>query len=222
VSRKKRLIFLVIGGLAIVVVLICFGLYFAVQYEPAFYRNAVQIDPAALEKGSDQMLQKTAALTSAVKKRGRWEALFTAEQVNGWLAVDLVKNHPNTLPPGFYAPRVAVEPTQVTLACRYEHGVIHSVLSLTVEPYMPEPNILAMRIIKARIGLLPAPLGQVVEGISRAARDMELQLAWRSAGGCPVALLSLPQTDNNRAVRIETLQLGEGEVYVQGTAASRK
>jgi len=220
-SRRVRLTVLIVGGLATTAVLLLLGLYLAAWHEPAFYREAMHIEPVVLEKGSDRMLQQTTALASAVKKRGHWEALFTAEQINGWLAVDLVRNHPHTLPPELHDPRVAIDAKRVTLACCFDHDGLHSVLSLTIEPYVPEPNLLALRIVNARAGLLPVPLGQVLDRISEAARDTGLHLEWRRAAGDPVAMLSLPPADD-RPVRVETLRLGEGEVYVEGTTKAAK
>jgi uncharacterized protein YpmS len=222
VSRRLRLFLLIIVGLAVLVALVLLGLYLAARHEPAFYREAMEIDAAVLEKASDRMLQQTTALASAVKKEGRWEALFTAEQINGWLAVDMVKNYPNTLPPTLRDPRVAIDPKQVTVACRFEQDGANSVLSLTVQPYVPEPNVIALRIVKARAGLLPLPLRPVTDGLSQAVRDMQLRPEWRHAGGDPVLMLSFLPTDNARSVRIETLRLGDGEIYVAGTTQAQK
>jgi uncharacterized protein YpmS len=221
VSRRIRLILLVLGGLAALIVLALLGLYAAARHEPAFYRKALEIEPAVLEKASGRMIQQSTALVSAVKKEGHWEALFTAEQINGWLAVDMVKNHPRALPTGLHDPRVAIDPKQITVACRFERGGTHGVLTLTVEPYVPEPNMVALRIVKARAGLLPVPLDRVLKGLSQAARNMQLQLQWRQAGGDPVAMLSLPPADHH-PVRIESLRLGEGEIYVEGTTHEAK
>ena len=96
-SRRFRLAFLIAGGLAVLVALVLLGLYLAARHEPAFYRQAMEIDNAVLEKASDRMLQQATALASAVKKEGRWEVLLTAQEINGWLAVDMVRNHPNAL-----------------------------------------------------------------------------------------------------------------------------
>jgi hypothetical protein len=221
-SRKLRLSLWIAGGLAVLVVLALLGLYLAAQHEPAFYREALKIDTAALDKGSDRMLQQTAALQSAVQKEGRWEALFTAEQINGWLAVDRAKNHPNSLPPMLSDPRVAVDSKQVTFACRYQGGWISSVASVTIEPAVPEPNVLALRIVKARAGLLPLPLGSIVDSLTRTAQNMNLRLEWRHAGSDPVAMLSLPETDGEQTVRIDTLRLDDGEIYVAGSTHRRK
>ncbi len=221
-SRRLRLLLLIIGGLAVLVVLILLGLYLAARHEPVFYREAMEIEPVVLEKASDRMLQQATALASAVKKEGHWEALFTAEQINGWLAVDMVKNHSNALPPTLRDPRVVIDPKQVTIACRFQQGGAESVLSLTVEPYVPEPNVVALRIVKARAGLLPLPLRPVTDGLSQAARDMQLRLEWRHTGSDPVAMLSFPSSTDNRLVRIETLRLGDGEIYVAGTTPAKK
>ena len=216
--RLLRLLLVISIALLVVALLVLLCLYLAAQYEPAFYREALEADPAEQEKASDQMLQQATALASALKKTGRWEAVITAEQINGWLAVDMVKNHPNALPPTLRDPRVTIGPNTITVACRLEQDGQSSVISLTVEPYMSEPNVLALRIVKARMGLLPMPLGNVFDRLSQAARDMRLHLKWGQASGDPVALLTLPAAeDNGRQVRIETLRLGDGEIYLAGS-----
>lgn len=221
-SRRIRLLLFIAIGVAVTIALVLLGLYFAARHEPAFYREALEIDPAVLEKASDDMLRRSTALASAVKKKGHWEALFTAEQINGWLAVDMVKNHADALPPTLHDPRVSIHEKQITIACRFEQGGVNSVLSLTVEPSMPEPNVIALRIVKARAGLLPVPLAQVLDRVSQAARGMECRLEWRRTGGDPVAMLSFPDADDDQPISIESLRLGDGEIYVSGTTQEKK
>jgi hypothetical protein len=223
-TRKLRLSLLIAGGLAVLVALTLlglFGLHLAAQHEPDFYREAMATDPEVLEKASDRMLHEAAALQSAVSKQGRWEALFTAEQINGWLAVDRAKNHPNSLPPTMSDPRVAIDSKQITFACRYEEGGASRVLSLTIEPQVPEPNVLALRIVKARAGLLPLPLGKVLDALSEAARNLHLHLEWRRAGEDPVAMISLPEEEDEPTAQIDTLRLGDGEIFVAGSTGPR-
>ena len=97
-------------------------------------------------------------------------------------------------------------------------GIVSTVLTLTVEPYVPEENVLALRIVRVRAGLVPMPLEKVLDGISDAARRSEWRLEWRQSGGDPVALLSAPPPDNERdlAVKIETIRLGKGDIFVSG------
>ena len=220
-SRRTRLFWVIIGGVAVLAALVLLGVYLAVRHEPACYREAMEVKPAVLEKASDQMLQTIGALQSAATRRGPWTAVITAEEINGWLAVDLAKNHPNTLPPSVHDPRVVIDPNEITLACRYDGGVT-TVLSLTLQPYLPEPNVVALRIVRGRAGMLPVPLKSVLDGISKAAADMQLRLTWAPAGGDPVAMLSLPEdADADHVVRIESLELRKGEIHISGVTERR-
>jgi len=224
VRRVIKIAFFVVCGLVLVIGGGMFAMYKASQQVPEFYREALQVEPVKQHEASDQMLQRATTLASEVKQEGKWKALFTAEQINGWLAVDLVENHPGALPRGISNPRVAIEPDRVMLACRARRGELDSVVSLTVEPYLAEPNVMALRIRKARAGLLPLPLDRVLSYISRAANRLDLRLQWRQADGDPVALVSLrqPRDRHDRFVRIEALQLGESEVYLAGSTEQRK
>jgi hypothetical protein len=222
VRKRRRLALWLCGGILLVAAGLS-ALYAATQHVPEFYRQAIAADPAAQRQQSEQMLQQATALMSSFKKQGHWEAVFTAEQINGWLAVDMVQNHPDTLPSSLHDPRVAIEPDRMTLACRFRWGPFSSVLNLTVDPYLAESNVLALRIRNARAGLLPMPLGKVLDHISETARHTDLRLTWRRVGGDPVALISLPAPGDpdGEVVRIETLQLGRGEIYVAGTTQRR-
>jgi hypothetical protein len=223
-SRRLRLTLWL--GISIPAVLIAglLGVFLALRHIPKFYSEALAAESETQEKGSDQMLQRTAALVSDVRKPGKWHAHFTAEQINGWLAVDFVKNHHGALPPLFSKPRVAIDSDGIVMACRYEGGTVATVLTLTVEPYMPEENVLALRIVRVRAGLVPMPLEKVLDGISDAARRSEWRIEWRQRGGDPVALLSAPPPDNagDLAVKIESIRLAKGEIFVTGSTERKK
>jgi hypothetical protein len=207
-----------------VLIAVLAGLLLALQYEPKFYRDALAVESEVQETASDQMLQRVAALVSDVRKSGKWQARFTADQINGWLAVDFVKNHPGALPPLFCNPRVSIESDRIVLACCYEGWIVPTVLSLTIEPYVPEENTLALRIVKARAGRVPMPLGKVLDGISDASQRSEWRIQWRQTGGDPVALLSMPPPDNDGdlTVKIEAIHLGKGDILVTGSTARKK
>ncbi len=200
------------------------GVFLALRHVPKFYRDAMAVESEIQEQSSDEMLKRTAALISDVRKPGKWHAHFTAEQINGWLAVDFVKNHPATLPTLFRDPRVSIDAGGIVLACRYEGDVISTVLTLTIEPYVPEENVLALRIVRVRAGLMPMSLEKVLDGISDAARRSEWRIEWRQRGGDPVALLSAPPPDDagDLEVRIETIRLGKGEIFVSGSTERKK
>jgi hypothetical protein len=217
-TKRVRLLLFIILGLLIAVIVTLFAVHLSVQHVPAFYREALHADPEKQKIASDCMVRQAAALNNAFKKEGDWEAVVTAEQLNGWFAVDAAKNHADAVPQRFRNPRVAIDSRYVTVAGLLEIDDYSTVVSLTIEPYMPEPNVLALRIVKARAGLLPVPLRGILERLTQVAHDWQVHLEWRQDHGDPVALLSLPeekQGDRHRAV-IETLRLSDGEIYFAG------
>jgi hypothetical protein len=224
-SRRTRLIAFVGGGVTLLVALALLGLYIAVQHEPTFYRQALDLPRAELEKGSDHMLRNIAAIENAMNTPGRWQTTITAEEINGWLAVDMVNNHPQLLPDSLRDPRVAIRENEVILGCRYERGGVTSVLSLTLQPCMPEPNVVALRIVRARAGAIPIALKPVTDGITNAVSDLRkgICLEWRQSGNAPVALLS-PEDDPdaNYVVRIQGFVVADDEIRIHGVTERKK
>jgi hypothetical protein len=207
-----------VGGLVLLLVTLAM-LYQATQTVPEAYEQALEIDPATLRQGSDELLRRASALASDVQREGQWEAWFTEEQINGWLAVDLPENHPDTLPGWVRDPRVAIDDGRVALFCAVERDDRRSVLTLHIEPYMAEPNVVALRLLGARAGVLPLPLGRVTEQVTQGARDAQLRVQWQQAGGDPVALVHVPEleTDDEKSLRVERVEVSQGQIYVAGT-----
>jgi len=216
---KFRLSLLLLGCLVVLALLAILMLYLAIRQVPAFYRETLDIPREKLVKGSDRILRQAAALESAWNTDGRWEILITDEEINGWLAVDLEENHPDVLPPSIGDPRVAIDENEISIACRYDHDGMKSILSVALRPSISERNEIVLRIVRARAGLLPVPLGNILDQISIAARQMQFHLEWRREGDDPVALLSLPKAKaGGRTVRIDAIRLGDGEIYIAGTS----
>jgi len=222
VRKKLRIAILVVCGLLLLIAGGLVLLHRASQQVPSFYRKAMAVAPNVQRECSDEMLRQTTALAGNVQKQGRWQARFTAQQINGWLAVDLVENHPKALPQTVRDPRVAISRDRVTLACRFRRSGFDSVLSLTIEPCLPEPNVLALRICNARAGWLPVPLGSVLDHISKAATKANVQIRWRQVHGDPVVFISIPPARDRRdkVIRVEDLRADEKGLFVSGSTES--
>ncbi len=224
-TRSKRRILLWLL-LALLILAVAGGglLYVASQRVPQFYTDALKADPQGQRQASDEMLQRTSELISDVRRPGRWQALFTDEQINGWLAVDLVENHPNALPATLKDPRVVITTEGITVGCRLRQSGFESVGSLTIEPYLTEPNVAALRIRSARAGAVPMPLGEVLRRISEAAARLDFPIRWQQADGDPVAVVTVPSStrEHNVSVHIDTLRLGDGEILFGGTTERRE
>ncbi len=200
---------LLVGGAAL-------WFYVALHHVPRFYQEAGKFDSTARKSGSDEMLRRTAELASDANRRGRWREVFTAEQVNGWLAVDLVENHSTLLPPELHDPRVAIHDGQIIVGCRYD-GQVSTVASLEADASLQGPNQIAIRIRRARAGAVPLPLDKLMPQAIRALENAGCTVELHQASADPVLLITLnPQTRRGRTLVLESLAIREGQIEVAG------
>jgi hypothetical protein len=221
-SLKVVAIVSVIGLLTVGVSL--FSIYEASQLVPEFYHEAISRGPQEQIEARDQFVVQATALASDLHRPGSWQSLFTVDQINAWLALELATNYPGLLPDEMTDPRVSIRDREATIACRYESGDMAAVLSLAVEVSLHEPNALALRIRRARAGALPVPLAQVLDGISHAARQLNLRLEWRKMQGDPVALITFDgrRDDQFQGLNLQAIELREGELFVCGVSGRRQ
>ena len=97
-ARKYRIA--AIGTLTITALIaaILGGAYYAAQQVEPYYEEALRTEPEVLERGSRELESRATALYSDAKQIGRWQALFTVEQINGWLATQLAADKGSQLP----------------------------------------------------------------------------------------------------------------------------
>ncbi len=193
-------------------------LWRASQVVPDFYAEVLTVDPADQRTASDTMIQKATVLVSDVQKTGEWEALFSEQEVNAWLAVDLEENHYKSLPSGIDDPRVAIEPGGLLMACRARRLGIETVLSVSLDVYLAEPGVLGIRIRRVRAGAVPLPLADVLQLIRDVGDKQGLNIRWQQAEGDPVAIVRInPVVKGDKSVVIDKLELAEGEIYMSGS-----
>jgi hypothetical protein len=216
VSRKRRIAFALLGTIALLLVGGGAWLFFAVRHVPRFYEEAGKLPPEARRKGSDEMVRRSAALASDANRRGRWQQIFTADQINGWLAVDLVENYPKLLPPELRDPRVAIHPEQVIVGCRFE-GKISTIVSLEADVSLQAPSVIAVHIRRARAGAVPLPLDKFLPEAIHALENAGCLVDLRQNGADPVLLITLPlRTDAGRTLVLTTLVVRDGEIDMAG------
>ena len=192
---------------------------YASRQQPEFYRQAMNQEPNAQAKIGDQLERQVLTLHNESRREGAWHAAFADEQINSWLASDLEEKFPGALPPQFQDPRVNIQETCLRLACRYEDHPIKSVLSIEVDVHLTEePNVVALQIRKARAGMLPVPLGDVLNTVSAVASRAEIDLNWKQFSGDPVALVTIPvhRQELKQLLHLDRLELRDGEILLSG------
>jgi hypothetical protein len=208
-----------------------FVFFRALHHVPEFYQEALQGDPVKQQAAGHEMQIRTVELASHAQVAGRWQQTFTAEQVNGWLAVGRFQKSDGAsseardlIPAALIDPRVVIEPDGITVACRFDTGTAgQTVLSLKIDGYLTEENEIALRIRKARAGVIPAPLDMVLKRLSEALARAKCTVRSSQVDGDPVVLVSLPPVGKRGelTVRIDTLRLSYGKIEVAGTTKRR-
>ena len=206
------------GLLLLVVAVALLVLWRASKVVPDFYAQAMAVERTGQRDASNTLIQKATVLVSDVQKPGRWEALFTEQEVNAWLAVDLKENHRESLPLGVAEPRVVIDPGGMRLACRASRSGVETVLSIELDAYLVEPGVVGVRIRRVRAGAIPLPLGNVLDLIRDMGDRLGLLIRWQQAEGDPVAIVRVnPVVKGSRLVVIDRLELAEDEIYLGGS-----
>ncbi|OHB77846.1 MAG: hypothetical protein A2W31_00785 [Planctomycetes bacterium RBG_16_64_10] len=191
--------------------------YLGLARVPAFYRQALEQDAQRARQAGQELGSRATVLWSAVRRFGPWQAQFTSEQINGYLAVDLVANPRQGIVDEFRDPRVAIRRDRLLVGFRWQARGISTVSSVELGVYLVEPNVVACRIFAARAGSLPIPLNRLLDAFRRWAAHMEIPLHWAQADGDPVALITLPAgNSDDRQIWLERLELVDGQVHLAG------
>lgn len=212
-ARKLR-IAAICGVIAsVLVVALLGGAYYAAQQVRPFYAQALTIEPEVLERGRLEMESRATALYSDAKQIGRWQALFTAEQINCWLATQLAQSSGADLPANFRDPRVAIAHDVLTLGFRTSAGGVETVVSVDAAASLTDDGAVAIELIAVKAGTLPLPVLQLADQLADACKKMKLPVRWTRNGGKPVALVEIKTSE---PIYVDAIQLDDGQLYVEG------
>src|SRR6187549_2857605 len=76
------------------------GVWISLTHRPAFYRLMVQVPPAQRAEKAKRFVAQSLQLRNDICNEPTWEAVFSDQDVNAWLAEDLVTHFADQLPPG--------------------------------------------------------------------------------------------------------------------------
>ena len=192
--------------------------YVAIRQVRPFYEQALALDPATLQQGGRELESRASALYSDSRKPGQWRAVFTADQINGWMATQLKQGGAHALPKGVDMPRVAIGNDSITLGFRARHGGIDTVVFADASAMVTESGKIAIRLISVQAGALPLPVLQVADEIAKACQKLSLPVRWTQESGEPVALVEIHEESSPSRGRmsIDAIELRDGALYVAG------
>ena len=220
-TPMKRLLMVGVAVLAVLVTVPAF-LWFSLTHEPSFYRKMVAQAPAVRKAEAKRFLASSLQLRNDIVNEPTWEAVFSDQEVNAWLAEDLVTYFSDLLPPEVHEPRLMFEVDRVTLAFELDRGGIKSVIWVVAVPRVPEGNVLELTFEKIRAGMLPVPADQVLDRIVAHAQERGLEVSWKRDGQYPVATIRYKPTEGRDDVTLERLHVRKGEIRLVGRSDKKQ
>jgi hypothetical protein len=169
----------------------------------------------------DRIERDVLTVQNRLERAEPWRLVLKDEDMNAFLATDFRTKMPQAIPSDIEDPRIVIRDGAVHIACKHEK-LGGGVLSLSLVPTLTDtPNELAVKVQSFSLGRLPLPQKQYLGEVSQAAARAGLNLRWEERDGAAVAMVTLPQQYErlkDRTVKLESIEIGEGEIIIQGTA----
>lgn len=215
--RKPRRRWIVLGAVVLVILVVPVSAWVMLTFQPRFYRKMDAVPPKERKAVAARFTAQTLNLSNDIRNQSTWKARFTDEEVNAWLAVDLVEHFADQLPPQVHEPRVAFTPDRVTLAFGFDRGPIRSVITVVARVRVPEENVVALTVEKIHAGLVPIDADAILDRVTEHALRRGLDLRWeRDREDLPVALIRYTADPGRPDLVLEKLRLQEGSIAMVG------
>jgi len=190
--------------------------WLSLTYEPSYYREIVNLPRRDREANAKQFVTSSLQLSNDIRNESLWEAVFSDQEVNAWLAQDLLTHFAEHIPPEVREPRVIFETDRIVLAFRYEQLGVETVITVIAKPRVPRDNLLELTIESVRAGILPVYADGVFDRIVGHARSKGIDVSWKRRDGYPVVSLFYSPNPQRNDVRLENLQLRTGQIRLAG------
>ncbi|APW59467.1 hypothetical protein [Paludisphaera borealis] len=221
-TLSKRLI--TVGIVVGLITCIPVGAWLCLTYQPSYYRDMVRLGVPRdqLEVRAKRFVAQSLQLRNDICNEPTWEAVFSDQEVNAWLAEDLVMHFADQLPPEVHDPRVLFEMDRVILAFRLERSGVNSVITVVARPRIPEGNTIELTLEKIRAGILPVPADRVLDRITEIGQRHGVDVVWRKQEGFPVVQLHYTPNLNRDDVQLEDVEIRSGQIRLAGRSDRTK
>lgn len=192
------------------------------QFKPKFYQAALEIDPKIYEEAGEEFENQLLQLNTDVRNQTEWQASFSNNQVNGWLAFELPEKFPGTVPHEVSEPRVAFLPDEVQLAFRFVSRHWSGVVTASGTVFCTDQhNQIGIQVRQLRSGMIPLPISQWSEQIAAGCAKSGINLTWSQKDGDTVAIVDLPEKFldiRDRQITLCNIVIEENRLIMSGTS----
>jgi hypothetical protein len=215
-NRKSLLL-----GIGIGVILSGVGglLFVLFRHEPGFYYERAEPAGKSRKQNSGEFITHFGEFCEDVHLSRAWSAHFEEKWINSFFEEQFVDSRwaEKILPEGISSPRIAIQPDKISLAFRYDAGLLETIISIDLRMWLTkEPNVVALELQGLHAGAIPIAAQSLLEQVSEAARQNNIEVTWYRYHGNPVALLRFQADQDHPTMRLEQLVLHQGVIEISG------
>jgi hypothetical protein len=217
--RRKK--FILFGVAAFFLVVGAAGtLLWALLRVPDFYVQASASLPRQPEErklAAKHLVQETTNLINNIKHAEEWSAIFKERDINSWFLEELrQEKYQDIVPEGVSDPRLAIHEGVLQLGFRVHRKAWSGIVSLRLKPWIESENQLAVEIASIHAGIVPIPLEDLLQNLTRKMVEAGWDITWSHANGNDVAIINLNKKQDPKSPVLQSLIVAEGEVRVRG------
>jgi hypothetical protein len=213
-TLRKRVI--IAGLVASLFLIVPGGIWLSLTHKPSFYRALASVPREQLEAKAKHFVANSLQLRNDISNEHDWQAVFSDQEVNAWLAEDLVTHFADQIPPEIHEPRIAFGSERITFAFQLDRGPIRTVIWVVAQARVPEDNVLALTLEKIRAGVIPISADRLIGPITNQARERGLDVRWTRENDLPVALIRFNPDQSGSDVILERLSIRQGQIRLSG------
>jgi hypothetical protein len=216
--RSKLLaVFLLVAGLSAA----AGAVVLTARAEPEFYTRAGAPADWETRERAARLPTRLLDFKNEVRSKEVWGDTFTAAELNAFFAEHMADRdgYGAALPEKLYAPRIAIDGDRVKVGFRYGRGFWTSVVWVEFRVWLVEgeTNLAALEVTELRAGRLPLGTQSILDAVSEAAREWNIDVTWYRHDGNPVGLFKFfadqPLTPPTQVL---TFEAADGKITVAG------
>jgi len=212
--RKRVMIVGLVAALALILPVMA---WLSLTHEPTFYRALVAHVPRdQREAKAKHFVASSLQLRNDISNEHDWQAVFSDQEVNAWLAEDLITHFAELIPAEVHEPRVAFNADRITLAFQFDRGPLRTVIWVVAQARIPEDNVLSLTFEKVRAGVVPISIDRFMGPITSQARDRGVDVRWSREEDLPVATFRFSSDRGRSDIILERLSIRQGQIRLSG------
>ena len=203
------------------------GAYYFSQQEPDFYRSALRQSPEAAKRKGTELESKFWEIYNAVLEQDRWRGEVSQDQINGWLATELLEKFPELLSEDVISkPRVAISRGEISIAGRAQYHGISGIVVGKLDCFKTDQNnSFAIRFRSFYAGIIPVPIKSFADQITKGFNHIGYQTKWTELEGDPLLIVIVPEEDliihGLYRLDIETIDIEQEKIVVSGKTVNQ-